>query len=394
MRRILTLFPLFLLLAAIVGAPVALAADEDLPHSGRVLMAFGGDIALPVGEQADVVFVVNGDADIAGTVNTLTVIEGTATLHGATVENVVIVSGTLALEEGTTVTGNVRSIESTVTQAEGVADRRRHQGPRRRADRVGRVPRAGDAPVRARHAPRVAGRRSAPRRTRVAPGSRGGAGHRDEPLTGLRDRSRGGDRDPRPGHRGHGHDRRCTARHWHPARLPSRCWRSSASWSPASSSASSCWAPARNRSAARPYRGAAPRDRRPPGRRVVPFVGGLVTAVASILGLGAILLLGWRTLRERGTGETTAPQGASRADRRLSAPIRDRRGMATVPGDTLRRGSIRARWTEVGDRVFVRRYDVLRPEHRRRPRPRCRASSSTPAPRTRRRARSSTTCAS
>ena len=62
----------------------------------------------------------NGDADIAGTVNTLTVIEGNATLHGATVETIVIVSGTLALEEGTTVLGNVRSIESTVTQAEGV----------------------------------------------------------------------------------------------------------------------------------------------------------------------------------------------------------------------------------------------------------------------------------
>ena len=97
-----------------------MAADEALPHTGRVLMAFGGDIAVPAGEQADVVFVANGDADIAGTVNTLTVIEGNATLHGATVETIVIVSGTLALEEGTTVTGNVRSIESTVTQAEGV----------------------------------------------------------------------------------------------------------------------------------------------------------------------------------------------------------------------------------------------------------------------------------
>ena len=47
-------------------------------------------------------------------------IEGNATLHGATVETIVIVSGTLALEEGTTVLGNVRSIKSTVTQAEGV----------------------------------------------------------------------------------------------------------------------------------------------------------------------------------------------------------------------------------------------------------------------------------
>ena len=119
MKRLAGLFGAILLVAAF-GAPVVLAADEDLPHTGRVLMAFGGDIAVPAGEQADVVFVANGDADIAGTVNTLTVIDGNATLHGATVETIVIVSGTLALEEGTTVLGNVRSIESTVTQAEGV----------------------------------------------------------------------------------------------------------------------------------------------------------------------------------------------------------------------------------------------------------------------------------
>jgi hypothetical protein len=119
MKRLAGLFGA-ILIVAIIGAPVVLAADEGLPHTGRVVMAFGGDLAVPADEQADVVFVANGDADVAGTVNTLTVIEGNATLHGATVETIIIVSGTLALEEGTTVLGNVRSIESTVTQAEGV----------------------------------------------------------------------------------------------------------------------------------------------------------------------------------------------------------------------------------------------------------------------------------
>ena len=119
MKRIAGLFGAILLLAAI-GAPAVLAANEQLPATGRVLMAFNGDIAVPAGEQADVVFVANGDADIAGTVNTVTVINGTATLHGSTVEAVVAINGTVALEEGTTVLGNVRSINSTVTQAEGV----------------------------------------------------------------------------------------------------------------------------------------------------------------------------------------------------------------------------------------------------------------------------------
>jgi len=41
---------------------------------------------------------------------------------------------------------------------------------------------------------------------------------------------------------------------------------------------------------------------------IVPVVGGLVTAVASLIGFGAILLLAWRIVR--GTGETTAPQAA------------------------------------------------------------------------------------
>ena len=71
MKRLAGLFGAILLVGAF-AAPVAMAADEALPHTGRVLMAFGGDVAVPADEQADVVFVANGDADIAGTVNTLT----------------------------------------------------------------------------------------------------------------------------------------------------------------------------------------------------------------------------------------------------------------------------------------------------------------------------------
>jgi hypothetical protein len=119
MKRLAALFGAIVLVAAF-AAPVALAADAALPHTGRVLMAFGGDISVPAGEQADVVLVVNGDAVIGGTVNVLTVIDGTATFQGATVDTIAVISGTIDLQEGTTVLGNVRSIESTVTQAPGV----------------------------------------------------------------------------------------------------------------------------------------------------------------------------------------------------------------------------------------------------------------------------------
>ena len=118
MKRLAALFGAILVVAAF-AAPVAMAADEALPHTGRVLMAFGGDISVPAGEQADVVFVVNGDADIAGTVNTLTVIDGNATLHGATVEHVFIISGSLALEDGSTVLGDVRSIAQGIHSERG-----------------------------------------------------------------------------------------------------------------------------------------------------------------------------------------------------------------------------------------------------------------------------------
>ena len=40
------------------------------------------------------------------------------------------------------------------------------------------------------------------------------------------------------------------------------------------------------------------------------MIGGLATAVASILGLGAILLLGWRTARGTGAGQAAAPMSA------------------------------------------------------------------------------------
>ena len=308
MRRILTLLPLIVFVAVIAGAPVALAADQALPHSGRVLMAFGGDIAVPAGEQADVVLVVDGDADIAGTVNTLTVIEGSATVRGATVENLVIVSGTLALEEGTNVLGNVRSIESTVTQAEGVEIAGDIKGLDAElialgaflgpamllfalgmliASLVAGLLLAGIGSRQVRAAERVISDEplpvfviglvaaiaipvlaivamvtiiGAPLGLGVLFGAFpvlafGGflvaAVFLGEQLLGTR-------KEPM---------------------------------------------------AARPYRGALLGIVVLQVVGLIPFVGGLVTAVASILGLGAILLLAWRTLRQRGTGQTTAPQG-------------------------------------------------------------------------------------
>ncbi len=308
MKCLAGLFGAILVVAAF-AAPVALAADEDLPNTGRVLMAFGGDIALPVGEQADVVFVANGDADIAGTVNTLTVIEGNATLHGATVETIVIVSGTLALEEGTTVTGNVRSIESTVTQAEGVEIAGDIKGLDAELIALGAFlgPAALLFALGVFLASLVAGLLLAAIGSRqVRAAERVIAG---EPLkvfgVGLLGAI---------------------------ASRSSRSWPWSRSWGRRSGIGillgflpllafvgflvagiflgEELLGTRKEPAVARPYRGAVLGIVVLQVIGLVPVIGGLATAVASILGLGAILLLGWRIVRGTGTGETTAPQGA------------------------------------------------------------------------------------
>lgn len=107
-------------LLALGMAGIAMAADGDLPHTGRVIVVTGGDVEIGADEQADAVIVVSGDAHIAGTVNTLFVVDGTATVTSATLETVGIVNGTVELSTGTTVTGDVLQLNSTVDRADGV----------------------------------------------------------------------------------------------------------------------------------------------------------------------------------------------------------------------------------------------------------------------------------
>jgi hypothetical protein len=112
MRRIvITLAGIVLALG--LAAPV-LAADPK--HTdGPVLMAFNGDITVPAGDQADVVFVTGGTATVAGEATTVVVFGGDAILTGATVESVVVTGGTVTIDAASTVTGDVRTLGSTVT---------------------------------------------------------------------------------------------------------------------------------------------------------------------------------------------------------------------------------------------------------------------------------------
>jgi hypothetical protein len=119
MKKLIVLLAVVALALGLAGT--VLAADEELPHSGRVVFVVGGDIEVGADEQADAVIVIDGNATISGTVNSLVVVDGTATATGATIEGAAIVNGTLDLREGTSVLGDIGQLSSEVIRADGVA---------------------------------------------------------------------------------------------------------------------------------------------------------------------------------------------------------------------------------------------------------------------------------
>jgi hypothetical protein len=104
-----------MLIVLFTMVPAVLAAE--MPHDGWVLWSTGGDVSVAAGEHADAVIVIDGTATIAGEVNSLVVISGRAELTGATVESLVAISSQVNIGAGTTVLGDVRYLDSTVTQA-------------------------------------------------------------------------------------------------------------------------------------------------------------------------------------------------------------------------------------------------------------------------------------
>lgn len=101
-----------------LGAPAVLAA-EPTPDAGRLLVSVNRTVDIPAGEHLDTLVVVGGDARIAGDVTTIVIARGTATLTGATARTLVVVNGSADLQAGTTVSGDVRTLDGTVSQAPG-----------------------------------------------------------------------------------------------------------------------------------------------------------------------------------------------------------------------------------------------------------------------------------
>jgi hypothetical protein len=114
MRRLLV--ALGVAAAFAVGARVALAG-EPFPDTGRVVISTQGDIVVPPSDRADMVVVVNGSGSIEGEVRTLVVIDGSATIAGAHIENVVAIGSSIEIGDRTLIDGEVMRLDSTVHQS-------------------------------------------------------------------------------------------------------------------------------------------------------------------------------------------------------------------------------------------------------------------------------------
>jgi hypothetical protein len=104
-----------LAVAFLILVPAVIAADPS-PGGDQVLVAVNGDVTLPAGQTADVVVVVKGTAHIAGTARTVVVVEGTAVADGARIDNLWAIRSTVELQPGSVVTGDVMTLDATVHQ--------------------------------------------------------------------------------------------------------------------------------------------------------------------------------------------------------------------------------------------------------------------------------------
>jgi hypothetical protein len=105
-----------LLLGLVV--PAAFAAGPS-GTSRSVVFAVEHDAAVPSGDHVDTLVVIRANARVEGSVDSLVVIDGSATLAGATVGSVAVVRGTADLGAGTTVTGDVGTFDASVNRAPG-----------------------------------------------------------------------------------------------------------------------------------------------------------------------------------------------------------------------------------------------------------------------------------
>jgi hypothetical protein len=104
-----------MLLVLVPGAAAAEPWDSD----EHFIFTTGGDIALTDAEHADVLVVVDGTATIEGDARSVIVINGTANFVGSNTTEVIAISSHVTLDATSVVSGDIRTISSTVDAMSG-----------------------------------------------------------------------------------------------------------------------------------------------------------------------------------------------------------------------------------------------------------------------------------
>jgi hypothetical protein len=107
-----------MLLVLLVVVPGAAAADP-LHEDGRIVINVRGDITFPAGQVADSLIVVDGSATIEGDVTSVVVVNSTVAFVGSRSHDVVAIASHVTIDGSSVITGEVRSINTTVDQAIG-----------------------------------------------------------------------------------------------------------------------------------------------------------------------------------------------------------------------------------------------------------------------------------
>ena len=111
-----------MLLTLLILVPAAAAADPFV-EDGRVLVTVGGELTFPEGQYADSLVVIDGSATIEGDARSVFVVNGSVDFVGSEAGEVVAIASDVSLDGATTVTGDLRVIETTVSQADGATIR-------------------------------------------------------------------------------------------------------------------------------------------------------------------------------------------------------------------------------------------------------------------------------
>jgi len=115
-QRLIGIAGAILLLLAL-AAP-ALAADP-LAHDGSARLVAGGSLTIAEGEHVDTLIAAGADVVVRGEVNAIVVLDGSLVLEGGTTEAIVALSSPVSLDASSVVLGDIRTLDASVSRADG-----------------------------------------------------------------------------------------------------------------------------------------------------------------------------------------------------------------------------------------------------------------------------------